>query len=98
MPGRFRLSPGHYRRQPGLDGINRSQSGLTGTLPGCLPASTGAAPGNSVTALKNVYATNHPGPRRSTDVSKLGWIGALPAKVIHGLKWIFFCMHITKEV
>ncbi|KAH3882846.1 hypothetical protein DPMN_006791 [Dreissena polymorpha] len=38
MPGRCRLSPGHYRRQPGLcrgfTGINRSQFGLTGTLPG----------------------------------------------------------------
>ncbi|KAH3830647.1 hypothetical protein DPMN_103892 [Dreissena polymorpha] len=31
--------PGHHRRQPGLfrgfTGINRSQYGLTGTLPGC---------------------------------------------------------------
>ncbi|KAH3826598.1 hypothetical protein DPMN_128507 [Dreissena polymorpha] len=31
--------PEQYRRQPGLcqglTGINRSQSGLTGTLPGC---------------------------------------------------------------
>ncbi|KAH3875316.1 hypothetical protein DPMN_038579 [Dreissena polymorpha] len=39
MPGRCRLSLGHYRRQPelyqGFTGINRSQSGLTGTLPGC---------------------------------------------------------------
>ncbi|KAH3751272.1 hypothetical protein DPMN_185825 [Dreissena polymorpha] len=39
MPKRCRLSPGHYRRQPGLcwgfTGLNRSQSGLTGTLPGC---------------------------------------------------------------
>ncbi|KAH3825804.1 hypothetical protein DPMN_127686 [Dreissena polymorpha] len=39
MPGRCRLSPGHYRRQQwlcrGFTGINRSQSGLTGILPGC---------------------------------------------------------------
>ncbi|KAH3819096.1 hypothetical protein DPMN_120828 [Dreissena polymorpha] len=39
MPGRCRLSPGHYRRQPGLCrgliGINSSQSGQPGTLPGC---------------------------------------------------------------
>ncbi|KAH3832803.1 hypothetical protein DPMN_106098 [Dreissena polymorpha] len=61
MPGRCQLSPGHYRRQPGLcrgfTGINRSQSGLTGTLPGCCN-STGAAPGNSVTELKNFYESS----------------------------------------
>ncbi|KAH3792273.1 hypothetical protein DPMN_145764 [Dreissena polymorpha] len=49
MPGRCRLSPVHYQ---GLTGIKRSQSGLTGILPGYLPASTWAASGNNVTALK----------------------------------------------
>ncbi|KAH3810648.1 hypothetical protein DPMN_139044 [Dreissena polymorpha] len=66
MPGLCRLSPGHYRRQPGLcrgfTGIHRSQSGLTVTLPGCRPASTGAAPGNSVTALKNFYESSRSSP------------------------------------
>ncbi|KAH3695180.1 hypothetical protein DPMN_082636 [Dreissena polymorpha] len=39
MPGRCRLSAGHYRRHPGIcrafTMINRSQSGFTGTLSEC---------------------------------------------------------------
>ncbi|KAH3796294.1 hypothetical protein DPMN_149863 [Dreissena polymorpha] len=66
MPGRCRLSPEHYRRQPGLcrgfTGINRSQSGLTGTLPVCGPASTGAASGNRVIALNKIYKSSRSSP------------------------------------
>ncbi|KAH3838916.1 hypothetical protein DPMN_112333 [Dreissena polymorpha] len=38
LPALTGAQPGHYRRQPvlyqGFTGIKRSQSGLTGTLPG----------------------------------------------------------------
>ncbi|KAH3856115.1 hypothetical protein DPMN_098695 [Dreissena polymorpha] len=92
MPGRCRLSPGHYRRQPGLcwgfTGINRSQSGLTGFNRGgtgklceCVKKFLRIIP---VLAGRPALA-NRDGP-------------GIPAKVRLGLKWILFCIHITKEV
>ncbi|KAH3752147.1 hypothetical protein DPMN_186759 [Dreissena polymorpha] len=73
MPGRCRFSPGHYRRHQGLSrgitGINHSAGLLTGF--------NGAAPGNSFTVLKFLRVNPV-----LAGVSKPGWTGALPAKVM----------------